>query len=95
MPISKGTWRPGKNSDTVVTDDPDGFPPNTGHGDTNYYGGYLIAESIGKRDDVKLISAAKDLLDSLVCIVDAIDNIKFLEPATLAKARAAIKKATE
>jgi len=62
MAHSKGTWKPGKIGGSVITDNPEGFEPQTGHSDQNYYGGCLIAESIWKQDDVKLIAAAPDLL---------------------------------
>lgn len=62
MEYSKGNWIVGKTVGAVVTDCPDGFPTKTGHDDTEYYGGYLIAESILKPADAHLITAAPDLL---------------------------------
>jgi len=76
MAHSKGTWRIGKNGGTVVTDCLDGFEEKTGHGGqeaVDYYGGALIAESIMKKDDAKIIAAAPDLLN------ENIENLKFLE----------------
>jgi hypothetical protein len=62
MAHSKGNWTVGKTGGTVVTDDETGFPESTGHCDKDYYGGNLIAESILKLDDARLISAAPCLL---------------------------------
>jgi hypothetical protein len=62
---SKGTWRKGNNWGEVVTDNGDGFPKGSGHGATDYYGGFLIAESIAKEADAKLIAAAPEMLQAL------------------------------
>lgn len=62
MEISKGNWTLGKTGGSVITDNGEGFAPNTGHSDVEYYGGYLIAESIQKKDDARLIAAAPELL---------------------------------
>ena len=63
---SKGTWKVGNSPTVVVTDNGNGFPANTGHSDVDYYGGFLIAESILKVEDAKLIAAAPELLEQLV-----------------------------
>ena len=63
MTHSKGNWKVG-NCNSVVTDNGEGFPNHTGHNDTEYYGGYLIAESILKPADAHLIAAAPDLLNA-------------------------------
>lgn len=56
---SQGNWKIGITGGTVVTDNSEGFPPNgMGHDDTEYYGGYLIAESILKKADAELIADA-------------------------------------
>ncbi|MGV8136519.1 MAG: hypothetical protein AB2L20_15025 [Mangrovibacterium sp.] len=65
MAHSKGTWKLG-HCGSVVTDNGDGFPLNTGHDDIEYYGGYLIAESIYNIDNAKLIAAAPDMLEALL-----------------------------
>lgn len=67
---SKGKWSVGKGH-TVVTDSSEGFLANTGHTDTEYYGGNLIGESIQKLEDRQLISAAPDLLDACKQIINA------------------------
>ena len=66
MAISKGSWTTGKTGGTVITDNGEGFERETGHDYAEYYGGHLIAESISKADDAKLIAAAPDMLKSLI-----------------------------
>jgi hypothetical protein len=69
---SKGTWSVGRPG-TVITDCPDGFTKYTGHGGkaaVNYYGGYLIAESIIKPADAKLMAAAPEMYEHLIAIVN-------------------------
>ena len=63
---SKGTWKVGNSPTVVVTDNGHGFQANTRHSDVYYYGGFLIAESILKVEDAKLIAAAPELLEQLV-----------------------------
>ena len=71
MSHSKGNWKIGLCG-SVVTDNGDGFETTTGHNEIDYYGGYLIAESILKPDDAKLISAAPDLLNACIMSRNAI-----------------------
>lgn len=73
MEYSKGNWSLGKTCGSVVTDCSEGFEKDTGHSDTEYYGGYLIAESILKPEDAHLIAAAPDLLRANK------ENLEFLE----------------
>lgn len=66
--MKKETWSAGKNGMTVITDTPDGLPENSGHSGTDayeYYGGALICESVWRKKDVALISAAPDMLEAL------------------------------
>ena len=99
MEHSKGNWKIGNFAMTVVTDNGEGFVNHTGHGDVKYYGGYLIAESILKPADAKLIAAAPDLCRSLCAILDTIEND--VQPDNLPlyseiqDAKAAIQKATK
>ena len=60
-------WSIGKMGGTVITDTTDGLPENSGHMGTDankYYGGALVCESIWRRKDAVLISAAPDLLEA-------------------------------
>lgn len=58
---TKGNWSIGIPG-TVVSDNGDNTPENTGHDDTEYYGGYLVCESIASKADAQLISASPELL---------------------------------
>jgi hypothetical protein len=63
----KENWKIGNIPTTVITDSEDGFPINTGHTGSQaheYYGGNLVCESIARRNDALLISAAPDLLEA-------------------------------
>jgi len=61
-----GNWQLGKTGGTVVTDViPDNALTHTGHADKEYYGGYLIAESVLSMDDAKLIAAAPTMKKQL------------------------------
>ena len=92
---SKGKWSVGI-AGTVVTDNGEGFSYSTGHSETTYYGGFLIAESICKNADAKLMAASPDLLESLQeCVVAMkIVNSSAIKPF-IERAEIAIKKATE
>lgn len=92
-----GTWGVGKTGGAVVsTDAIPGLPDyRTGHSDVDYYGGYLIAESIWNPADARLMSAAPDLLDAsrqLIAAYETHDDCEFGNAVTAA--RMAIAKAT-
>lgn len=66
--MKKENWSKGKCWGTVITDTPDGLPKNSGHSGTEankYFGGALVCESIWRKKDVALISAAPDMLEAL------------------------------
>jgi hypothetical protein len=56
-------WIKGKAGGCVIA--PDADSRETDDAERKFYGGYLIAESINKVDDINLIIAAPDLLDVL------------------------------
>jgi hypothetical protein len=96
-----GTWRAVKNkrmceviTDAELATDDD---RTTGHGDVEYYGGLLIAESV-KPHNVDLISAAPDLYEALAMVRDADedcgkDGLPRIPFCARAKIDAAIAKA--
>lgn len=56
---TKGIVKIGNIDSTVVTDTkPEWLNRDTGHGETEYYGGYLICESVQNPYDTQLISEA-------------------------------------
>jgi hypothetical protein len=60
-------WSKGKQGGTVVSDARAKFtiPDGRSHNDVDYYGGYLVAESIPKQEYVNLIALAPDLYNKL------------------------------
>lgn len=96
-----GPWRPGKNGGEVVSDHPlPGYIErgiNSGHDHVSYYGGYLIAESIWRKEDRDLIAAAPELLDALKNLLSApqlYGEVGYNLALRIDAARAAITKAT-
>lgn len=69
--MSDSTWRRGKPSDAVVCDEPGHHAVNATHVD--YYGGHLVAKSIGPQH-MSLILVAPALLDLFEAIVRAADG---------------------
>lgn len=66
--MKKELWSKGKTGSSVVTDNPEGLPVSGGFSGidaVNYYGGNLVCESIWRKRDVALISAAPDMLEAL------------------------------
>ncbi len=99
--FTPGPWRlsgtqprwsdPGQGA--VVADEP------TGHDDVENlaaYGGHLVAESIARAANARLIAAAPDLLAACeaVCLWFDVDSTEFNRDMAVAAARAAIAKAT-
>lgn len=96
---TKGKWSLGKSGGTVITDTTEGFENTTGHIDNDYYGGTLIAESIHRIADAKLIAAAPDMLEALIGLIDSFGgyDLELCEEKDLERIRFAkyvIKKAT-
>lgn len=63
--MTNGNWSVGRHgcvvSDTVASTE----DQRTGHGDSEYYGGVLICESVRTPEDAKLIAAAPVLLEAV------------------------------
>ncbi len=53
------SWKVGRHG-TVVSSHPTTDRKDSGHGDVEYYGGYLVAESIANPAHATLIAAAPD-----------------------------------
>ena len=71
------TWRPGKQPDTVVSDVPSSDITGDGRDlqlSREYYGGYLVAESIAP-ENVGPISATLDLLEEGKKLVEWLDRM--------------------
>lgn len=97
MSHTEGPWRVGKFDNVVVADHSPTDKEKTGHTDVKYYGGYLIAESIIKKEDVDLIAIAPELLEACKAVIDEwhsdVNNFKRKEPFHLEMCRQAIKEA--
>lgn len=63
MPRFKEKWSKGKTGGCVVSDAPNRHNRTDDHVD--YYGGYLVAESIPKQEYVALIAIAPDMYNKL------------------------------
>ncbi len=99
-------WKVGNTKSVVVSDEKvtnTNFPspPNlkiSDDGDIEFYGGYLICESIGNKDHAKLIAAAPDLFSAIKYYFDVLKeangiNWDAFPDHTLEKMQAAFKKA--
>ena len=76
-----GNWRPGMRGGTVVSDKPlPNYNLNGGHDEVEYYGGHLIAESIWRAEDARLIAAAPDLLEASETALSYIEAVCFNTP---------------
>jgi hypothetical protein len=69
--ISEGNWSVGKVGSVVSDTTPSWYKGGSGHDDNNYYGGFLIAESIANVEDAKVIAAAPDLLKACKQLIDS------------------------
>ena len=72
--FKKGEWKVGRQG-TVVSDTIPENHSNLGHTDVEYYGGYLIAESIANQADVKLVAAAPDMYDALSRLIEEVGKL--------------------
>ena len=103
-------WSVGKHSSTVISDTKQKntnfpCPPNkveSDDSDIEYYGGYLVCESVANKTNAKLIAAAPELLEALTTIlsnfkscIDGGNGELETDKADIERAELAIKKATE
>lgn len=71
---TEGNWFVGR-AGAVVTDAPiPGLAGHTGHADVGYYGGYLLAESIWRPADARLMAAASRMRGLLKLIVEQVTD---------------------
>lgn len=66
--ITKGNWKIGNNFSNVVTDkrtERPTYSESDYEREKEYYGGYIVCESIMTKEDAKLIVAAPDMLNAL------------------------------
>lgn len=93
--MKKENWSVGKCGGCVITDTPDGLSESTGHSGTQaheHFGGALICESIFRKKDAALISAAPDMLEALQNLENDDVSIPF---HAWKMVQDAIKKATD
>lgn len=96
--MAKENWKPGKTGDCIVTD----RGKDTTSEESEYYGGFLVCESIRCKKDKKLILAAPDMLEALQNIHDYWNypqsgNLSLNDHVVkiISMAEEALKKATE
>lgn len=63
MALTFGNWSVGKSHGVVVSDTvPNDYKKGSGHDEVDYYGGFLLAESVGNKDDAELFAQSKNIL---------------------------------
>ncbi len=83
-----GNWSMGKNGGCIVSDQmPDRFRYTTEDykREAEYYGGYLIAESIPTKEDARLIAASKRLLEKAINLYQQVEKRMNGEPVDVAE----------
>ena len=98
MKHTPGEWRIGKMGGTVVADSKTSDTPNTGHDDVEYYGGYLICESIATQAIAQAITGLPDLLEACKMVIAKLRGQHLgteIGLETIEKIQAAIAKAEE
>lgn len=88
--MKKEFWSEGKVGGCIVTDSSEGLPEKNAY--KYYYGGNFICESIWRKKDIALISAAPDMLEAL----QNLENDENQMPKhAWEMVKSAIKKATD
>lgn len=70
-----GPWRTGRGGTVVVDAQHDGNHRQD-KADLEYYGGFLLAESIAREADARLMAAAPDMAEALLMVRDADEDCK-------------------
>lgn len=72
--ITPGNWSVGKLPSTIISDTiPENYPHDAGRDSKEYYGGFLIAESI-QRGDAIFLAQAKNLLLQAALVVNDVNR---------------------
>lgn len=102
LEYSEGNWSVGKVGSVVSDETPSWYKgTDSGHDDKEYYGGFLIAESIAREADAKLMAAAKEMEHALRSFIEGMtgkeqftgQNQSYLRQVVLPRAIEALKKA--
>ncbi len=68
-------WKKGKQSGCIVSNIKKNLlDDNKGHNDTDYYGGYLVCESIAVQEHKDLITSAPEMKRMLKMFINAIES---------------------
>lgn len=94
-------WKIGNLSSTVVSDEvvintnfpSPPSPPFSPAEDVEYYGGYLVCESIGNSNHASLIAAAPDMYEALKMVKEKYGKVANFWSHDLQQIREAIAKA--
>lgn len=76
MALTPGKWQVGTHiSSTVVSDTvPSDYSSDAGHDHAQYYGGFLLAESIGNQDDAALFAESKEILQLAAQVIREVNR---------------------
>lgn len=100
--MEKQNWKVGKNFSYIVSDvmpERKSYDKHDFETELDYYGGYLIAESIPDEEKAKIIAAALEMLEMLNKIMNIEDHAFTLKGFDVKRLKSeilnVIKKATE
>lgn len=66
-------WRIGTNNSVVVSN-VKSRADDSGHNETDYYGGFLVCESVATKEYADLIASAPDMKNMLRMFINAIEG---------------------